>query len=998
MSTLNEELSTVKSAAQQMPPTENIANILAVIAKGEPYANLFFDSLNDPSWLPILNNCGYFSNLPTTKTMSDGTQIQPFHLPLFGLAKLAPQAPHAVASILQKLELPENPTIGDQVLRCIAAIREPTCIPVLHSILIRVIQKPTMSSWIWIQELLKYWMEIKAHEDVFVILNAYFSASVKAGTGYSRGSDEWMLQQVDDGALQALTSVYPNQVAAIVFNALMLYAEHWKTNKKEDAGIGELVENSFTGEGYVTSFTVDDFTVKGVYKSFEAILAHRLYLASSSIYKEGDKHKIEMLDALLRSHSWILFRRIRWRLYSEYPDMGLIQARKDVLERIPYLSLITCEHTREFAELLHIYSEKFKYEFLPEIDVQHFVQSVLRGPLDRFSHPVPDSYKELFYSKQLWPIAILFHGKNSQEFNAILGKRKISFKSYSPQRVDHADARFIEQIAPVKSENLEALSNDDLWKLLNTWESGGRRLHPDQWWVQEDYGALAKQFALFVQKNVERFPAATKWWENIERPEPLSETLNLGTEQLKALSREKESKGKISEQKWLNWLGLSGWIIEQSNVAKDRIMSGPEETQDRSPRIQIDWYWPKVVTANFLIAAAETQVETLESYIGEMSSFLKILVENDDYRLKGDSNEPLEEGLTTAINSVRGRALEGILKLALHEKNGSRQIPPWIFPFICSRLNLSTESPAIFALIGANLRLFIYLFGASLKQLPELLFPENRPTHKNAALVAHFLFDHPMTEILEVLPSFLNRAISAFKEIVNTRGIPVEKRKHRDFMLQLGVHIGFYTWNGTLAIRDAEKALAEYFTMADRETRGSLIRQIAWIFEKAEKDADKEESKAIFNRVMHIWDWRYDEIVKMSREAIGFNEFKPELAGFLNWIVCECFPFDWRIDRWMKVVSHLKEMPEVFHILEQLPAWSESMPERLEPSLQILESILLKPNDRIRWQIQGNKLKPLLIRGLQSPDQNVQARTNRCQELLLKMGFFELIDLQKIAS
>src|ERR1039457_6718441 len=122
MSNLHDQLSVLKAAATLMPPPDKIAAILDQISTGDPFDRLFFESIDDPSWLPILDRCGYFSNLPSIKTMSDGKQYYPYHLPLFGLARLAVKAPQAVTSILSKLELPENPTVGDQVLRCVASI------------------------------------------------------------------------------------------------------------------------------------------------------------------------------------------------------------------------------------------------------------------------------------------------------------------------------------------------------------------------------------------------------------------------------------------------------------------------------------------------------------------------------------------------------------------------------------------------------------------------------------------------------------------------------------------------------------------------------------------------------------------------------------------------------------------------------------------------------------------------------------------------------------
>jgi hypothetical protein len=151
MSDLQNSLIFLKVAAESMPSPDKIGEALSLISRGTPFDQLFFEKLNDPAWLPILVRQGYFSKLPGIQTIEGGRQGYPYHLPLIGLARLAEKAPHAVSSILARIELPENPTVGDQILRCIASIREPSCIPILHPLLIKLGEGQNCSSWVWIQ-------------------------------------------------------------------------------------------------------------------------------------------------------------------------------------------------------------------------------------------------------------------------------------------------------------------------------------------------------------------------------------------------------------------------------------------------------------------------------------------------------------------------------------------------------------------------------------------------------------------------------------------------------------------------------------------------------------------------------------------------------------------------------------------------------------------------------------------------------------------------------
>ncbi|HTB83618.1 MAG TPA: hypothetical protein VK742_08190 [Candidatus Sulfotelmatobacter sp.] len=999
MSELKDDLLALRLAAQSMPSPEIIRSVLKLIANGDPYDKLFFETLDDPSWLPVLDHCGYFSNLPGLQSMPDGRKYYPFHLPFFGLTRLAAKAPHAVASILSKLELPENPTVGDQILRCVASIREPTCIPVLHPLLVQLGANPSRSSWIWIHELLKYWIEIKAYSDVLVVLNSYLQASANSISERSPASDEWMLQQVDGEALNLLTPLYPQQITAIVFNALMRYAEQGKTKIRRDKNPKESVEENDLGADYMSSFAVEDFKIQARHQSFEVILAHRLYLASEHIFRDGNAEKVEMLDQLLRSNAWELFSRLRWQLYVDFPEFSLSRARKDVLEQIPHLNRIEFEHYHEFARLLHEFSTRNKNEFLTKDEVTRFFDSILSGPIDKSGERIKDAYKENFQRKQLWPISVLLNNNQAEVFRNLSGDKKTSLNSYQPIRMAHGDAHFIQHVPPRESEKIGEMTNEQLWKELNDWSSKGKNPDQKSWWVQEDYGAFAKKFAELIESDPSRFLPETKWWENLKRPEPLFEPLSRAIERIQRKPNDQKRDFNAvlpTSNDWMNWFGLSKWIISQSSIIQKSKENSENATVDRYGRG--DWYWPRTVVSNFLTAAIQSDLDEVTPFIVDAGRLLRDLAEAEDSGLHGLENNLMEEWLTTAINTVRGHAVEGILKLALRQKNTEKEIEPWIFEFICSRLNLLDESPAIFALVGANLRFCVYLFGERLKQSQNILFPQNRPEHERAAIVAHFCFDHPMTGILETFPDFLRRALVILEAVVAEKDSVQEKDKPRDFALQVGVHICFYSWNNALSNTDSEKLLDRFFAIARAETRASVIRQIAWIFERTERDQSTDESKSIYQRVICLWERRYGQIVEaIDIGKAPLEKYETELASFLNWIVCECFAFEWRFKYAMQAIGMLKKMPDVFHLLDKLQEWNESAPERNKQSLQILVAILSRPNDQLRWQIQFKKLAPLLIRGMDG-DSEAQRYAKKCQDLLLKMGLFDFLDLSAVTE
>ena len=96
-----------------------------------------------------------------------------------------------------------------------------------------------------------------------------------------------------------------------------------------------------------------------------------------------------------------------------------------------------------------------------------------------------------------------------------------------------------------------------------------------------------------------------------------------------------------------------------------------------------------------------------EGYLPDVKALLKDLIHEADSRLDNRDTAGMGDWLSTAINSVRGDAFEALLQLALNQKNVGNEIDPWIFETIQARLELPTESPAVFALLGSKLRILI---------------------------------------------------------------------------------------------------------------------------------------------------------------------------------------------------------------------------------------------------------------------------------------------------
>ncbi len=942
-----------------MPSREALARVDELIShKGANYI-LFFEKLDNANWLPLLEERGHFTDLPEPEPIGDGRKVYKIHVPLIALAKLATSSPREVTAILVRLKLPENPRVGDQIVHCMANIRDPACVKQLLPVIEQLGKNSSRTSWFRIEELLKSWMELKMYSEVFLVIRGCLNRAIDLS--FSQHRDEfniWQTKQIDEKFLTLLAAEFPFEIAFLVFKAL----SKWASLERQKYSPSEITEDA------PYSYIQEDFkSAPASHRGIADTLAIRLYSAAEQIYRLGDTSRIDELDKLLRSNPWQLFRRVRWQLYADFPAKTFEQARAEVLQRIPFLNEINYSrgaHDYEFAQLLVAHVKKHGDAFLSADEVELFAGTVWKGPIDKDGNLL-EGNNDFFYRKQLWPIAPILRGAQLAAYrNLVPDDGKIRIENFKPQSFGGVSGGFVASEAPPEADAMESMSDEQLWNFLNTWQPKVNYPTSERW-VQQDVSALGARFAVMVDKQPARFIPASRWWENISRSEILNKIIDRATDRVvKKQGDDKTPAVTPTESDWANWLGITKWIMSQK--------------------------WSRDAVARFLGKVSGSDQSIPDYYFLELPELLRSLVEEIDSRLVDDKNS-FNDWLTTAINSIRGEAIEALLNLALRQKNAGKEIEPWIFELIRSRLELPEESPAVFALLGAKLRFLIHLFKQELQESPNLLFPPDKLEHRSAAITAHFKYDQPWDAIIEVFPEFIEIALGTLQAMRAEVEDDETKQNRRDFGSQLGTHIACYYWNGSFSSDvKGEAALDSFFAVASKTTRATLISQIAWIWEK---HGDEPRDEKVVRKVMRIWERRYAQIQKkLKLGTTSSSEYDGELAGSIDWLSCECLPFEWRFTQAKSSLERLKKAPQAYRLLKAITEFSV-LPGRLEPMLELFRTLLKRPSDELRWSIQFKELAPIISLGLASDKPTTKKLAKECKDLLLKMGFSDFLNL-----
>ena len=455
-------------------------------------------------------------------------------MPFVVLTRLARTAPRAVTDILKTLHLPDNPYVGDQVLQCMAKIRDPACIKQLGPLIAQLSENPARTSWLWIEELFKSWLDLGVFEEVFALTQGCLNRAIDSSVNqFASDSNVWLVKQVDEKFLANLALQRPFEVVTVLFYALCSWADQERRKHNES----ELSDDA------PFAYWQEDFkTPPPAYRGVEATLAVRLFSAAEQIYRKGDPPAIDELDKLLSSHPWQLFRRLRWQLYADFPALSLHRARVEVLTRMPFLNEIDYSrgsHDYEFAQLLTSHVKQHGSAFLSPEEVAEFATTVLKGPTRKDGKPVED-YREVFCRKQLWPIASLLQGEQLVVYRAFAeDSNGMDIRSYKPFHSGGVVGREVVSAFPPEADKLGSMEAKTLWNFLNTWQPTINYAQPGRW-VAEDIVALGTRFAELAEQRSDQFRPETKWWKNITGLRVL-EWVNCGV--FRSPKRAKRSRG-----------------------------------------------------------------------------------------------------------------------------------------------------------------------------------------------------------------------------------------------------------------------------------------------------------------------------------------------------------------------------------------------------------------------------------------------------------------------
>mgnify|MGYP003110353660 CR=1 FL=1 len=986
-----EQHAEIQRLIDHSPTPESEAQLKELFTHNSANLLFFLYKIENPEWLSLIEEIGKFKQLRDAEETADGGTSYRADPALTCLSRLAHKAPDKTLSILKSLPKSDNPHIPHQIMRCIAGIEDPSLTKQCLKLLRKYLKQSDHDDWIWIEEILKTWTRIGCNTEAIQLIQLYAESHIKRQQDRYNSGAGWQFSEVDRDFVEPLIQSHPWDLARVFFYTL----KSWKHQQiaiaaKNQSPADSLFEGSPDDATRDPSdFWLEDFKNRHSHvHEVEEILATRLFEIGSVIFSKGDVEKMKEFDDMLRSDSWGLFNRLRWQLYADFPEHTLEWAKADFLPLIPMAGHYTGSHRFEMAQMLENQSQSHGTKFLSQDEIEQLHRFVMAGPINHDGELDNDAeFAKTFYFKQLHPIRSLLIDQALQTYEELAKERPdLPTSSYKPFSSPGGGARAIEYVAPKKAEGMADMPDDELWEFLNTWKPGSNRFDSEEWWVEENVSALGPKFTELLESHPERFNHTEEWWCNLTRSAILYKPLERATERITRNEKERVDASEPSENEWRNWFGLAAWIADWAGKPPKLGEEDETASEDR------DWGWPRIITVKFLTTAITQKFEIPEDLKSEVGRLLRKLFEDHDPRLASKEKPMLHDWLTTAINSVRGKALGGLLELGVHQKKASPSNQPeeWIWQAIHDSLSAQDQSPAVFAIIGARLHPVLYLFAENIRKSPNLLMPPDNHSCRDAFVLAQVRYGNSLGALLNILPEFPSAALECLEEL-NSKQITEREHQIGDFGGRLGTHFAFYYWNSSFASTDvAESTMERYFEIADKSQRAKAISDISRIFSN---EKPREDHNSMYQLVMELLEKRIAVIKsELQGGAYEAEDVHEELSAMVRWFGCECFPYGWRHKTVLQAIQLLDKAPPGAYSIRTLNAYSAD-PERLGASLEIIEAMLTKENEIDPWIYDEREMKPVLIRGIQSEDTSIRDRARLIQETLLRAGLFSYLEL-----
>ncbi|QLA21617.1 hypothetical protein GD604_08845 [Desulfolutivibrio sulfoxidireducens] len=966
------------------PERDDVEKLLELIKRrGANYA-FFFKTVDSPAWIPPLAEKGFFKNSSTGKPAEDGRLITPLLWPILYLKRVAPQSPEQVVEILLGLGKMNNPRILHEIFSIACDLSDvglslrlkPLITKYLQSqygwgeeeLIVNILQKwgreagPSRSA---AYQIIKYVIAFQpdAKKNEKQLRRKENPGAWNTALEPAPRFEQWEYQQILEKGVRPLAEREPYQVARILIAAvasmirLGMHQEDFDKRRDEDYS-----------EIWCRRLDKPDRDYQDVKETLVQTLAH----ACEQVYDKAPK-SIEALDQALRNQRWKVFSRLRQQLYAEHPNEQTMPWIRELI--LGYDDYPNYKYHYEFQLMIRKACEHFGPRLLSHDEQKQIFNAILRGPSKEiFLERMGDSYSEeafqqrqrYFHRIQLCPFSNLLSGRVQRYFNELDGeaqKEVVSDDSYFPY--GGVTSGYVSYRSPKSPEKLEGFTDEELLNYLNDWTDVHR--DRDNWLVEINFSALADAFqSLFKERIVSDGERLIFWMANRDR---IVRPIYVAA-MLKAMQA--HVKDKISDN-LDQWIDFCAWVLSHPDPKRIEGQPEPREESHEHP----DWGSSRRAVVDFIDACVSKDTEAPACARDGLANLLQQVCNQFDWRLDHDRPVLLnrDDPITEAINNTRSRALESLVNFGFWirrhlPEDSVSEVTDILSQRVAGNAEIQLTRPE-HALLGMHFGNLCALNRDWAVEHRALLFPQGNTPVWQAAFGSYIRYNRSFKVTFEILRGEFEYALE------NLDKLTAATDDRGELVGRLGQHLfTYYLWE-VYPLTGEESLLERFYdkTNDDRKCWAQLFDHVG----RSLRMSGKHLEKPLVDRAIAYFDWRFK-----AAEPL-------ELQEFTFWLEAECLEPEWRLRSYARILDF--ERWKIERISMQMTTLTMLLSDHLALVVECFAKITDAMDQGAKMYILASKAKPILKAGLTAEDPQVHKNAERAREKLLRLGFFEYLDM-----
>lgn len=906
--------------------------IVHLIRKTTANHEYFFDNLEDPGWLRVLADEGFFKQ-PIEPERGDGWIRYPFWSESRYLARTAAKAPNDVFEIATRIGPTENARVHEDLLRISAQLPG------------KMAAKLVRREAGWLRD----------HDGHLM------SLPEAAGEALAHLAEEQELDVAYEFARALLAIRRPASTTGVRRQAVARFHEYaygriieraWPALVKADAGrafrflcdrLADVIRLGFTHQP-------DSYDSTSSWRS--AIEDHGQNLGHSLLDLLVDVVRDQALGLARTSKGLeLVLTELQKRPEPLFQRLALhvIQGRGS---RDLVMSILTRPGVAFDAELWHEYGELLRQRFADLDDQQQGrVLSVLDAG-ERFEltprlkeRGVTAADVERWDRHARFKRYAVVAGQLPDHARAIYDELREEFGEPAHPTFLSYSTSWTGPTSPLDENELRAMDPSEVVQELRKWTPQGGPEDPSP----EGLGRVLKGV---IAERADAFAAAAADFKGAETTyvRALVDGLSVAVKDHREIT-------------WPPVLDLCAWVAEQPRG---------EETAEDDHQSDPHWGWARKAVAGLLSRGfAEGTSQFPLEVRGSVWSLLTALAEDPDPTPEREARSGSDDldPATLSINTTRGEALHAVVRYMLWVERtladgrfeGAQSIPE-VVALLDRHLNPQTDpSRAVRSVYGQWFPQFARIDKDWAARLAPRVFP--LATHEAALFAAawdaYIVFNRPYTDVLPLLRDAYATAIERLNAGIGARSLAGDPRK------RLGEHLVTFRIRGEMP--GGDDLFLTFWAEAESDLRKEVLTSTGWSLGKVES-----LQSDVASRLRATWE-----------RIFAGEPDDPALAGFGAWLETRALAGDWLLQQALAVLGrgiHLEPDFVVYEALSRLTPYHPGM------AIDVLRRMISTESED--WSVHGSRaeVRQAIDAALTADDSATQQRAREVVDLLAARG------------